>query len=838
LTRTVTGRLALLAGALVLAALTLDFAAPTPVAPAGGGEALLWFVVLFAAFSAAEIQPVHMEWAGQAYSLSLSEVPLVVGLLCFRSPLFIVARVLGSGVALALHRKQPPVKLGFNMAVQLLEASVALALFQALSHQPAQAPLSAAPAVVLTVLVASGLSMCAVSAAIRWTVGRVDRSVVWTFVATGLAAIVVNSSIAFVGVAAVRDNPLLGIPLAVAALAIGGMYRAYVTLRHRHASLGMLYDFSRGLGRTEGSESRIGHLLERTCHMMRAEQAGLLLLPLGAGEDPLIRWRLPDGRLATEKYIPKPADWPFARLLARGTALVISRNTHDPGLLSFLQARGFRDAVLAPLRLDGEVRGVLFIADRAGDVATFTPDDGTVFETVASQISSVLDNYRLVDKLTYDSLHDALTGLVNRQCYQNRLRTVLEVGTPRCAVLLLDLDRFKEVNDTLGHHHGDLLIREIAHRIANTVPGSTTVARLGGDEFALLLPDVDRRGALELAGCIRAAVSKPCVVDGITVHVEVSIGIAIGPRDGTDGGVLLKRADMAMYAAKASGTGVEVYDQERDEYSPRRLALASQLRQAIKRNELTLHYQPQISAADGRVVAVEALARWRHPDYGFVSPTEFIPLAEQSGVIADLTGWVLLKALRQAAHWRAEGLDIALSVNISMRNLLDPAVADTIKQLLLEHNLPAGALILEITESHIMTDPTRTLPVLHRLSALGARLSIDDFGTGYSSLAYLQQLPVDEVKIDKSFIRGVGDGPHDAAIVDAIVGLARSLGLETVAEGVEDADTAAALVRMGCTRLQGFHFSRPVPAAELIPWLSTRPARPLQQGASRNQVAV
>jgi diguanylate cyclase (GGDEF)-like protein len=831
--RTLSGRLVLLAATLVLTALALDLATSTAVAPDGALAALLWFCVLFAAFCAAEVQPLHMEWAGQAYSLSLSEVPLVVGLLCFRSPLFIVARVLGSGVALAIHRRQPPVKLGFNIAVQFFEASVALALFSVLPGHAAGQTLSAAPAVVLTVLIASGLSMSAVCAAIRWTVGRVDRAVVWSFAATGIAAIVVNSSIAFVGVAAVRDHHLLAIPLAVVSLAVGAMYRAYVIIRQRHASLGMLYDFTRGLGRIDSNETRIGHLLERTGQMMRAEQVGLLLLPVAPDEQPLLRWVRGDSEVSTEKYVPRPADWPFARLLDHGTALVMARNTRNLGLLSFLQGRGFRDAILAPLRLDNEIRGVLFVADRAGDVATFTRDDGKLFETVAAQVSSVLDNSRLLDQLTYESLHDALTGLVNRQCYQSRLSAALVGDTPKCAVLLADLDRFKEVNDTLGHHHGDLLIREIARRVADTAPAAATVARLGGDEFALLVPGADIEAALELGRLILAAVGKPCQVDGITVDVEASIGIAVSPRHGYDDSVLLKRADMAMYAAKSAGSGVEVYDPERDEYSPRRLALASQLRQAIEHDELTLHYQPQISSAEGRVVSVEALVRWCHPEYGFVSPTEFIPLAEQSGVIVDLTAWVLSHALRQAARWRSDGVELGMSVNISMRNLLDTSVADTISRLLRQHDLPRGALTLEITETHIMTDPARTLPVLHRLSALGARLSVDDFGTGYSSLAYLQQLPVDEIKIDKSFVQEVDHAPGSAAIVQAIVGLANSLDLETVAEGVEDAETAAALVSMGCTRLQGFHISRPVPADDLAPWLIGRLRLPPKQPRAR-----
>jgi diguanylate cyclase (GGDEF)-like protein len=808
-------RLLVLAGALFGVALALDVVVPSPLAPSGDAAAVMWFVALLAAFCVVEMQPLHMEWAGQTYSLSLSEVPLVVGLLCFWSPLLILARVLGSGLALALHRKQSPVKLGFNLAVQFLEASVAMAVFGALPQHASKQTLSAAPAVVLAVLIASGLSMSAVCAAIRWTVGQYDRAVVWSFASTGLAAIVVNSSIALVGVAAVRDDYLLTIPLVVVAVAVGATYRAYATLRHRHSNLGLLYDFTRGLGDAGSDDTRIGQLLERTAQMMHADEAGLLLFASAEGESPLLRRARVGRKPTTEVYLPQCADWPFSRLLEHGTGLVIPRTTRDLGLISFLQGRGFRDAVLAPLQLDGVVRGVLFVADHVGDVTTFTREDGALLETMAAQVSNVLDNSRLLDQLTYESMHDALTGLVNRQCYQTRLRAALVTAPTPCAVLLADLDRFKEVNDTLGHHHGDLLIREIARRVEAAAPAHATVARLGGDEFALVVAGADTAEAIELGHRILATVGRPCLVDGIRVDVDASIGIAVSPEHGSDDSVLLKRADMAMYAAKAAGTGVEVYDALRDEYSPRRLALASQLRQAIERDELTLHYQPQVRSCGGRAASVEALVRWSHPDYGYVPPAEFIPLAEQSGVIADLTGWVLSTALRQAAAWRADGIEVGVSVNISMRNLLDASVPETIDRLLRKHDLPHGVLTLEITESHLMSDPTRTLPVLHRLSSLGARISVDDFGTGYSSLAYLQQIPVDEIKIDKTFVQGVANGPNDASIVRAIVGLGESLGLETVAEGVEDEETAVAMLAMGCTRLQGFHIGRPVPAAEV-----------------------
>jgi diguanylate cyclase (GGDEF)-like protein len=782
----------------------------------------LWAGLLAAAFLLVELVPIHLEWSGQAYSISLSEVPLVIGLLFCPSPLLVAGRVAGAAVALAASRKQPPHKLAFNISLQWLEVSLAVGLFLHLPHHAGGTPMSAAPAVLAAIVASSLLSMGGVSIAVRVSVGQLNREVLASFMRTGVFSVVVNTSVALVLATALRYTSSVAIPMTVMLLAGGAVYRAYVSLRQRHASLEMLYQFTSGINQTASTDQRVREILDRTRRMLRADVAGLLLLAADDNEQTMLRWTDADDRLHAETYLEKDSDQPFADVLATGEVIVIPRGTREPHYQAFLAERGLRDLTIAPLRLDGQLRGALFVANRQGDVASFTDDDGRMFQTVAVQVSSVLDNSRLLDRLTHDSQHDALTGLVNRQCYQTRLRKALADPRPRVAVLLTDLDRFKEINDTLGHHHGDLLIREIARRIAANAPAVATVARLGGDEFALLVPSLTVERARRLAERIRAAIAEPCVLDGVSVDVDASIGIAVAPDHGTDHSVLLKRADMAMYAAKSSQRGVETYDAERDEYSPRRLALASRLRHAIENCELLLHYQPQIDACTGATVGAEALVRWQHPDYGLVPPGEFVPIAEQSGAIGELTLWVLDNAAAQLAEWRSRGLDLGISVNVSMRNLLDASVVDTIARLTSVHRLPPHRLTLEITESHLMNDPARTLPVLHRLAALGTRLSVDDFGTGYSSLSYLHELPVHEVKIDKSFLRhdeGVsGDGP----IVRAIVSMSQHLGLETVAEGIEDEETGEALARLGCTRLQGFHIARPMPAADFLRWLGSR----------------
>jgi diguanylate cyclase (GGDEF)-like protein len=781
---------------------------------------IIWIAVSAVAFMAVEVLPLHIEWAGQAYSLSLSEAPLVAGLLWWPSWEFVVARVIGGAVALVCFRKQPPQKLAFNIVLQLLEVSAPVAIFTQIVGRHPGPPMHVAPAVLAAVCAGTAISVSFVCIAVRISVGELDRQVVSSFARMSAFGIVVNTSMALVLSTAVRAEPLVGGPMVVTLLASAGFYKAYVSLRQRHSSLEMLYQFTSGLNQST-TDNRIRDILQRTGDMLRADLSGLLLYGTDSGDPPVLRWIGADGLLHTEDYLVDGDD-AFDAVVAGGDIVVIPRTTRSEAQQHFLAARNLKDATLAPLRLDGQVRGVLFVANRQGDVASFTADDGKLFQTVAVQVSSVLDNSRLLDRLTHDSLHDALTGLANRQCFQGRLRSALQRDGARLAVLLTDLDRFKEINDTLGHHHGDLLIREIAGRIEDGTPNNATVARLGGDEFAIMLPGATAEQARAVAAKIRSAVRESCTLDGVSVQVDISIGVAVVPEHGTDDSVLLKRADMAMYAAKSGHTGVEVYDKERDEYSPRRLALASKLREAIATNQMVLHYQPQIEAASGRVVGVEALVRWQHPEFGLVPPLEFVPAAEQSGLIRELTIWVLTTAVDQISTWREAGLDITMSVNVSMRDLRDASVLDALKRLLAEHNLPPEALMLEITESHLMSDPARTLPVLHSIASLGVRLSVDDFGTGYSSLSYLRDLPVNEVKIDKSFIMPSGDSPRDDAIVKAIVSLSQHLDLETVAEGIEDEMAAEALAALGCTRLQGYHIARPMPGRDFLNWLALR----------------
>ena len=422
----------------------------------------------------------------------------------------------------------------------------------------------------------------------------------------------------------------------------------------------------------------------------------------------------------------------------------------------------------------------------------------------------------------YLALHDSLTGLPNRSLFHERAGQAILVAKREgwnVAVMIMDLDRFKEINDTLGHHHGDLVLQEIGNRLEPLLRESDTVARLGGDEFAVLLPHVvDAKATLQVADKIQQALEKPFYIQGLALDIDASVGIAICPNHGKDVHALLRRADVAMYVAKQTGTGRRIYTEEIDHNTPDKLGLGGDLRNAIERNELVLHYQPLVGLKDDKVRNVEALVRWVHPEQGILPPTEFIAIAERGGLIGPLTKSVLSTALRQCHAWDRAGLNVNVAVNLSVRNLLDPRFPNEVSRLLKKWQVDPIRLELEITESSIMADPARAMEVLTVLHNLGVRLAVDDFGTGYSSLSSLKRLPIDAVKIDKTFIQNMQNDENDLLIVQSIIELAHNLGLEVVAEGVESPEIADMLKLLKCDFIQGWHKGRPVPASE-VPWL-------------------
>jgi diguanylate cyclase (GGDEF)-like protein len=450
---------------------------------------------------------------------------------------------------------------------------------------------------------------------------------------------------------------------------------------------------------------------------------------------------------------------------------------------------------------------------------------GALAETFNRMREALIERERRISDLAY---RDALTGLPNRALFNDRLQQALAAAARAdegLAVMVMDLDRFKYVNDTLGHPIGDLLLCEVGQRLRDALLRATdTVARLGGDEFAVLLPGGTAEAAERIARRMREALERPMVIGGQLVDVSASIGIVRFPEHGDELHDLMRRADVAMYAAKRLDGGVAVYDVRHDNHTLERLSLMSELRQAVERDELTLHYQPKIDLATGEVRHVEALVRWEHATRGFVSPDRFVPFAEQTGYIKAITRWVAGRALAQCAEWRGRGIALDVSINVSARDLPGGELPQVFAALLARHQLDPSCIWVEITESAVMDDAALSLQTLEQLHALGIRLSIDDFGTGYSSLAYLKRMPVDEIKIDRSFVMGMDQDPDDETIVRSTIDLGHNMGLVVVAEGVESADAMARLRALGCDMAQGYHLSRPLSPERLESWLRARTA--------------
>lgn len=431
----------------------------------------------------------------------------------------------------------------------------------------------------------------------------------------------------------------------------------------------------------------------------------------------------------------------------------------------------------------------------------------------------------LEQKAAHEATHDPLTDLPNRILLGDRLQQALHTAQrekEHLAVLILGFNDFKKVSNTLGRYDGDRLLKQVAARLQGATRESDTVARLTDDEFAILLPKTKHEdNAVQLAKKLLMAMELPFELDKLSLGLQSCIGIAKFPEHGSDADTLLQRADIAMYAAMKNKTDCITYDPKLDKHSPRRLTLMGELRQAINQDRLVLYYQPKVHLETGCIKEVEALVRWDHETHGIIGPDEFIPLAEQSGLIQPLTVWVLNEALEQCYKWHQAGVNITVSVNLSPQSLLDPELPDMIAGMLAAHDVPNSHLVLEITETAMMADMERTLEILTRLSHMGVSLSIDDFGTGFSSLSYLSKLPVSELKIDKSFVLEMAEDKSNAVIVRTTIDLAHNLGLTVVAEGVETEELMQRLKEMKCDTLQGFYISRPISADDFDKWSRT-----------------
>jgi diguanylate cyclase (GGDEF)-like protein len=589
-------------------------------------------------------------------------------------------------------------------------------------------------------------------------------------------------------------------------------------LRQRERDLEALHAVAFAAGRALDADRLAQFATARARELLACDTAALYWWSAGAGvleriarsamtSDPGIERVLPGTGMSGVAFVRREAvvvdDYgTWAHRLPAGTTSLVS-------------------AMATPLFIGDRVAGAFVIGSLTP--RHFTPEEVRVLSVLAAEVAPAIESSHLLAEAQHAAHYDPLTGLPNRLLFTERLRKQIEACTSSgktFALLYADLDNFREVNDAFGHDAGDMVLCELGVRLRQ-LGGIGTVGRFGADEFGMLFP-----AGTGLAEASRAAESafdfleQPFLVEQQPVHLAVSIGIVAFPAHGNEAETLLRRAESAMYSAKRSQTRYRIYSAELDPQSQRRIALASELRHAMRAGELVLFYQPQVDCVSRVVVGAEALLRWRHPQRGLVPPMEFIPLAEQTGLILELTPWVVNEALKQARLWSQQELRLRLSVNVAMRNLHDPGFLDTIEALLAASDVPPRSLTLEITEGTIMLEAQRALELLKRFRGMGVGVAIDDFGTGYSSLSYLSRLPVDEIKIDKSFVMALSE-PGNRAIVEAVTALGRAFELRVVAEGVKDRETWDAMTMVGCSIAQGFHLSPPVPADAFEGWLGS-----------------
>jgi diguanylate cyclase (GGDEF)-like protein len=615
------------------------------------------------------------------------------------------------------------------------------------------------------------------------------------------------------------------VPLLLVGVLIIVAYRGYTKLQLRFASVQRLYDVSQALGSASLEPSSMSlDVLKQVRTVMRARRAELILAePSGIPR----RISLDDRGSSGIRPIALDESSIISRAIATGTASLHHGPTQRGRLNSDPIAGDYRDAVVAPIMNGHTAIGAIIALDRDEELDGFDNDDLRLFETLVAHATASLERARLVEELRYEvdskshqATHDMLTGLPNRMLFLSRAASALS-ESQRVAIVLLDIDRFKDVNDTLGHAIGDRLLCEISERLSRVAAGRATVARLGGDEFALVIPDItEAKEAIAIVEDLNSEISHPIKMDALTLAVSASAGIALAPQHGHDVALLLQRADIAMYLAKERRSTVEVYSVEQDQSMRRWLMLGGLLTHALEnRAELSVMYQPIAEVHSREIVRVEALARWTHPVHGVIPPEEFIGIAEQMGLISQISDFVLSESCAQMAGWRRAGLHIGLSVNLSGREFADPMLVDRVARHLRANDLPADALTLEVTETEVMADLGHASRVLNELAALGIRIAIDDYGTGYSSLAYLHRLPVQELKIDRSFVTNLPNVASNAIIVRSSIAMAHSLGLTVVAEGAEDEASCAILADAECDLIQGFYLSMPKKSSHLQDWL-------------------
>jgi diguanylate cyclase (GGDEF)-like protein len=784
---------------------------------------LPWWAVAVAVYIT-ELTVVHLRFRKDAHTVSMSELALVAGLFLAAPVHMIIGQALGNFLALAINRRQPTVKLAFNVAQFTLVATIEIIAFRAISQDggPLE-PMSWLAAIVAT-LVGMLVSNMAINAVIRLVGGHLDKQEIHEVLMLSTVASSLNTGLALVGVAVIWVAPQAFALALVPPVALFIAYRAYVSQREERARLESLYRATRMLHESPQIEGALTAAVKHAHSMFDAELVEIAIF--ASGESAAYLTVLVGGEsveiMGARELTSVPKAW--KEYGQRRLAFVL-----DEGGGTSPSGRAIVDAVVAPLHLSDGVTGVLLAANRMGDIDTFTESDVKLLETLARQVSVSLENGRLEESLValtdlkeemrHRANHDSLTQLANRRLFIETVSQRLDEPTAGdLAVLFVDLDDFKAVNDTYGHAAGDQMLIAVAHRLTSVCRAADVVSRFGGDEFAILLSKRDSDAEVVAQRIIRQLAASMSIA-GRSVTAKASIGIAYG-RHGRTSEQVLREADAAMYTVKRAGkSGFRVFEPGMREQLSSNLNLRSELEEAIRLDQVDLVYQPIVSFRTGRITGVEALARWYHPGKGTLLPGTFIPLAEETGLINELGRSILRKALRQAQLWREQFPfhDMKMSVNLSPVQLVDRDFVAEVRAIVTETGVDPRQLVLEITENVLMQTATETLEAL---KALGIKLAIDDFGTGYSSLSYLDRLPIDIVKVDKSFVDRLAEG--ESPLVRTVLQIGEALGVETIVEGVEREQQIAMLQTIGCDQGQGFYFAAPLAPPEVERIITTQ----------------
>ena len=811
-----TRRVLFLVGGMTLAASAVSVAVLRHPPDPPIGVHIHWYVLTLL-FAATEAWVFHIQFGREAKSISISEIPLVIGLFYASPGELLVARIVGPALIVIFYRRQTALKAVFNISLFYADAAVALAAFRIIGGGSVDDSVRTWIAAVAAAVLGIVLDLAVLSVIVHWYTGRNNSALRGSLPGLGMSA--ASATLGLVAVLTLRMGPLAAIPLLVAGGVLLAFFREYANLSDRHTSLERLFRFSHELSGAPATTEVLPAILSQARQLLRAEVAEVLRFDGGAQERPPTVWRYDANGVSSDSSPEALEALALALPFGTGRDARLLRQSEESSR-TFLRSRRAREAVVAPLIVEGDTIGVLAVYDRLGEVRGFEDSDVTLLQTVANHASVALHNETLIGRLRHEALHDTLTGLPNRAS----LMALAEAAVARSAadgvplaMMIIDLNGFKSVNDTLGHSVGDQLICEVARRFRDAAGPGVSVARLGGDEFAVLVERTTDQG-LAVATRLTDSLLSPLVVDQDRLHLSGSIGIALAPEHATSVGDLLKCADIAMYVAKNGPDTVAVYRPDIDGHDPAVLSLMGELPEAIATGEVSIEVEPVLDLLTGELASAEALLRWHHPVHGTLLPGSFLAAAERNGLIIPLTERVLDLAAGACARWQEVGLEIGISVNISARSLMDQRLPSTVAAALERHQLPAHLLTLEITESIVIGDAGRAVILLEELRTLGVRLSLDDFGTGYSSLTYLSSLPIQQVKIDQSFVADILTSRRDAAIVTSMIDLAHHLGLQIVAEGIDDPGVRERLQGLGCDLGQGFLYAQSMDPDLLPEW--------------------